>query len=59
MGANATQAQALVLFIIAFTVISAGLAVGQNLLLVGLGILLLGGSIMLFIKCKPWEHNEE
>jgi hypothetical protein len=59
MGANSTQAQAVVLFIVAFTLISAGLAVGKNFLLVGLGVLLLGGSIMLFLKCKPWEHNEQ
>jgi hypothetical protein len=59
MGANPTQAQALVLFIVAFTLISGGLAANVNYLLIGLGALVLGGSIMLFLKCKPWEHNEE
>jgi hypothetical protein len=59
MGANPTQAQAVVLFIVAFTLISAGMAMGSNFLLIGLGVLLLGGSVMLFLKCKPWEHNEQ
>jgi len=59
MGANPTQAQALVLFIVAFSCISAGFAADINLLLVGLGVLMLVASAMLFLKCKPWEHNEE
>lgn len=59
MGANPTQAQALVLFLFGFTALSAGLAADVSYLMVGLGLLLLGGSVMLFLKCKPWEHNEE
>ena len=59
MGANPTQAQGVVLFLIAFTLIAAGLAADVSYLLVGLGVLLLGASVMLFLKCKPWEHNEE
>ena len=47
------------LFLIAFTFIAAGLAADVNYLLVLLGVLFLGASIMLFLKCKPWEHNEE
>jgi hypothetical protein len=59
MGANATQAQALVLFLIAFIFIAGGLAadIGYLYLVIGLG--LLGASIALFLKCKPWEHNQE
>ena len=59
MGANPTQAQGVVFFLIAFTLISAGLAADVSYLLVLLGVLFLGASIMLFLKCKPWEHNEE
>ena len=59
MGANPTQAQGVLLFLIAFTLIAAGLAADVSYLMVGLGVLLLGASVMLFLKCKPWEHNEE
>jgi hypothetical protein len=59
MGANPTQAQALVLFLVAFTLIAAGLAADVNYILVVLGVLSLGVSVTLFLKCKPWEHNEE
>ena len=59
MGANRTQAQAVCVFLIAFTLISAGLAMDINYLLVAAGVAGLAGSIMLFLKCKPWEHNEE
>ena len=59
MGSNPTQAKAVVLFLIAFTLISAGLAADVNYLLVLLGVLFLGASTMLFRKCKPWEHSEE
>ena len=59
MGANPTQAQGVALFLIAFTFIAAGLAADVNYLLVLLGVLFLGASIMLFLKCKPWEHKEE
>ena len=59
MGANSTQAQAVALFLIAFTLIAAGFAADISILLVGLGLATLGGSCMLFLKCKPWEHREE
>ena len=59
MGANPTQAQGLVLFLIAFALISAGFAADINYIAVILGVLALGASVMLFLKCKPWEHNEE
>ena len=59
MGANPTQAQALVLFLVAFTLIAAGLAADVNYILVVLVVLSLGVSVTLFLKCKPWEHNEE
>ena len=59
MGANPTQAQGVVLFFVAFALIALGLAADVSFLALGLGILLLGASIMLFLKCKPWEHTEE
>ncbi|HEY1337513.1 MAG TPA: hypothetical protein VGF59_08380 [Bryobacteraceae bacterium] len=59
MGANPTQAQAVVLFFIAFTLIAAGLAANVSFIWLALGLIALGASIGLFLKCKPWEHNEE
>jgi hypothetical protein len=59
MGANKTQAQAIALFLVAFVAISGGLAADINYIWVVLGLALLAGSAMLFIKCKPWEYNEE
>ena len=57
MGANPTQAQGFVLFLIAFTLIAAGFASDINYLLVLLGAVALIRSAALFIKCKPWEHE--
>jgi hypothetical protein len=59
MGANPTQAQGLCLFLIAFALIAAGFAADINYIALVVGVLALGASIMLFLKCKPWEHNEE
>jgi len=59
MGANPTQAQGVVLFFLAFTVIAAGLAADISIIAIVIGLGLLGGSIALFLKCKPWEHREE
>ena len=59
MGANSTQAQAAILFLVAFVAISAGLAADVNYLLVLLGVALIGASAALFLKCKPWENTEE
>jgi len=59
MGANPVQAQALVLFIAAFTLIAAGLAADLSLISLVLGLALLAISIVRFMQCKPWEHREE
>ena len=56
MGANVTQAQALVLFLIGFIFIAAGVAASMMYLVIGL--VLVGASCALFMKCKPWEHQE-
>jgi hypothetical protein len=58
MGANSTQAQGVTLFLVGFVCIAAGLAADINFLLVLLGLALLGGSVALFLKCKPWEQKE-
>jgi hypothetical protein len=58
MGANPTQAQALVLFLVAFICISGSFAADLNWLLMIIGLALLGASAALFLKCKPWEHKE-
>ena len=59
MGTNPTQAQALALFLLAFTLIAAGLAADINYLYVLIGLALLAGSVALFLKCKPWENAED
>ena len=59
MGANPTQAQGVCLFFIGFALIAAGLAANTSFIALILGILAVGASAMLFLKCKPWEHNEE
>jgi hypothetical protein len=59
MGSNPTQAQGVLAFLVAFTFIAAGLAADVNFLWIIIGGALLGASAALFVKCKPWEHNEE
>ena len=59
MGANSTQARALVLFLIAFIFIAGGFAGDIGFLYMLLGLVFLAASIALFVKCKPWEHKEE
>jgi hypothetical protein len=59
MGANPTQAHGVALFLVAFTLISAGLAADINFLYLLIGLALLAASLGLFIKCKPWEHSED
>ena len=58
MGANPTQAQGIVLFLLAFVLIAAGLASGGSILYIVIGLALLAGSCGLFMKCKPWENRE-
>ena len=58
MGANRTQAQALILFLIAFVFIAAGSAADVSIVLLVVGIAFLAASVVLFLKCKPWEHME-
>jgi len=58
MGANPTQSQGVALFFVAFTFIAGGFAANLNWLLMIIGLAILGLSIMLFLKCKPWEQEK-
>ena len=58
MGANPTQAAGVTLFLIAFAMLAGALAGGGILLGIGF-VVLLGASIAMFMKCKPWEHQKE
>ncbi len=58
MGANPTQAQAVILFFVAFTCIAASFAMELNWILMIAGLVILAVSFMLFLRCKPWEHRE-
>lgn len=59
MGANSTQAQGVALFLIGFTLVAAGIGRGFSIWLIAGGVILMGVSIVLFQKCKPWEHEEK
>ena len=59
MGANKTQAQAVALFLVAFVLIAAGLAADISVIALVAGFIVLGVSMAIFAKCKPWEHSEE
>ena len=58
MGANSTQGVAIMLFLIAFTCLSLSLFNGLSIIYL-LGFLVaLGVAVALFLKAKPWEHQE-
>jgi hypothetical protein len=59
MGANPTQAHGVALFFVAFALIAAGLAADISFLSLLLGLAVLAASIILFLKCKPWEDVED
>ena len=58
MGANSTQAVAIVLFLIGFTLLAGAFAGGGMILVLG-AIVLIGVSCFFFLKCKPWENQKE
>jgi hypothetical protein len=58
MGANRTQAVAVASFLAAFVLIAGGMAAGGNLWLILFGLVLLGVSCAVFLRAKPWEHEE-
>ena len=57
MGANSTQAVAVTAFLIAFTLITAGIAAGGMIVSL-VGVVLLAVSLGVFRKAKPWEEAE-
>jgi uncharacterized membrane protein YbaN (DUF454 family) len=59
MGANPTQAKAVALSFIGFVIIAGSFAANLNWLLMIIGLAIIGVSLALFLKCKPWEHREE
>jgi hypothetical protein len=58
MGANSTQAIGVTLFLIAFTLLAGAFAGGGILLVIGF-LVVLGISLAMFIKCKPWEDQKQ
>jgi hypothetical protein len=59
MGANPTQAQGLVVFLIGFTLLAGAFAAGGNMLLLLGGLVLSAVSAGIFLRCKPWEHSAD
>ena len=59
MGANSTQAQGVALFLIGFTVFAAGMGKGFSVLLMAVGVVILGVSVVLFQKCKSREQSDK
>ncbi len=58
MGSNPTQAIAIVLMLIGFTLLAGAFAGGGVILTVG-ALVVLGISTFFFLKCKPWENQSE
>ena len=58
MGANPTQAVAIVLFLIGFTLLAGACAGGGVIMALG-AVVLIGASCAFFLKCKPWENQKE
>jgi hypothetical protein len=59
VGANPTQALAIALFLVAFVLLAGALATGGGIIYILGFLVVMGASIALFLKCKPWEHLEE
>ena len=57
MGANSTQALGIITFLLGFTAIPASAFFG-GFVMVLIGVALIGVSVVLFQKCKPWENAE-
>ena len=59
MGANPTQAQGVLLFLVAFVLLAGGFAAGGSIMYILGGLALLAVACGLFMKCKPWEQRED
>ena len=58
MGANSTQAVAIVLLLIGFVLLAGAFAGGGVIVTLG-ALVLLGASCFFFRKCRPWENRPE
>lgn len=58
MGTNTTQAFGVALFLVAFTVIAAGMSRGGSVLLILPGLALVGISGAVLLRAKSLEHGE-
>jgi hypothetical protein len=58
MGANATQAIGVAMFLIGFTVLAGGFA-GGGIVVALVGVVLLAAACFFFMKAKPWEEQSE
>ena len=59
MGANPTQALALLVFLTGAILFAAGLFAGGSVLLLLLALVAIGASVALFLKAKPLENIGE
>jgi hypothetical protein len=59
MGSNRTQAQGIVLMIVAFVFLAAGFASGGNILWFVIAAAVFGLSVWRFRVCKGWEQRED
>ncbi len=59
MGANRTQALGVAVFLLAFVIIAAGMALGGSLPLILIGLGLLAVSFGFSLRAKPWEQVED
>ena len=57
MGANSTQGTAVAAFLLGCCIIPASAFFG-GIVTVLVGLALIGVSVVLFQKCKPWENAE-
>ncbi|MDQ6759198.1 MAG: hypothetical protein M3Z32_04935 [Acidobacteriota bacterium] len=58
MGSNSTQAVAILVMLVGFVLLAGAFAGGGMILAVG-ALVALGVAAFFFMKCKPWEHQNE
>ena len=58
MGANPTQAVAIVFLLVSFVLLAGAFAGGGVILVLG-ALALFGIACFFFLKCKPWETQNE
>jgi len=58
MGSHSMQAVALTVFLLGSVIPAAGLALGGQLAVIALGLVVLAGSGFLFRKCRQIEEPE-